>query len=62
VHTEPRTDSQGILPQPKTAIPSTPAAKDLQNGVQQAVENAQDDVSLKPAGPSLRWLLGLLSR
>jgi hypothetical protein len=62
VHTEPRTDSQGVLPQPKTAIPSTPAAKDLQNGVQQAVENAQDDVSLKPAGPSLRWLLGLLSR
>jgi hypothetical protein len=62
VHTEPRTDSQGILPQPKTAIPSTPAAKDLQNGVQQAVENAQDDVSLMPAGASLRWLLGLLSR
>lgn len=61
-HTEPRTDSQGVLPQPKTSIPSAPTAKDLQNGVQQAVENAQDDVSLKPAGPSLRWLLGLLSR
>lgn len=62
VHTERRTDSQGILPQPKTAIPSNPAAKDLQKGVQQAVENAQDDVSLRPAGASLRWLLGLLSR
>ncbi|MGM7776190.1 hypothetical protein ACSVHC_09255 [Arthrobacter sp. KNU-44] len=61
-HTEPKTDSQGIPPQPKPAIPSAPTAKDLQNGVQQAVENAQDDVSLKPAGPSLRWLLGLLSR
>ncbi|WP_284988630.1 hypothetical protein [Arthrobacter sp. efr-133-TYG-120] len=61
-HTEPKNDSQGILPQPKTAIPSAPTAKDLQNGVQQAVENTQDDVSLKPAGPSLRWLLGLLSR
>ncbi|GAA3319474.1 MULTISPECIES: hypothetical protein [Arthrobacter] len=62
VHTEPKTDSQGVLPQPKTAIPSAPTAKDLQNGVQQAVENAQGDVSLKPAGASLRWLLGLLSR
>ncbi|WP_284981864.1 hypothetical protein [Arthrobacter sp. efr-133-TYG-118] len=62
VHTEPKTDSQGVLPQPKTAIPSTPTAEDLQNGVQQAAENAQDGVSLKPAGTSLRWLLGLLSR
>lgn len=61
-HTEPKTDAQGIPLQPKPAIPSVPTAKDLQNGVQQAVEKAQDDVSLKPAGPSLRWLLGLLSR
>ncbi|MCZ9883517.1 hypothetical protein [Arthrobacter sp. B2a2-09] len=61
-HTEPNTDSQGILPQPKASIPSTGTAKDLQNGVQQAVQGAQDDVSLKPAGASLRWLLGLLSR
>ncbi|MEW1821996.1 hypothetical protein AB0323_14620 [Arthrobacter sp. NPDC080031] len=60
VHTEPKTDSQGI-PQPKTAIPSTPTAKDLQNGVQ-PVANAKDDVSLEPAGTSLRWLFGLLSR
>ncbi|MDQ0209402.1 hypothetical protein [Arthrobacter bambusae] len=61
-HGGPKNDPQGILPQPKTAIPSAPTAKDLQNGVQQAVENAQDDVSVKPAGTSLRWLLGLLSR
>jgi hypothetical protein len=61
-HGGPRSDSQGILPQPKTAIPSTATAKDLQSGVQQAVGNAQDDVSLKPAGTSLRWLLRLLSR
>lgn len=61
VHAEPKTDPQGILPQPKTAIPSTPTVKDLQNGVQ-PVENAQSGVSLKPAGTSLRWLFGLLSR
>ncbi|MGO4585215.1 hypothetical protein AB4Z38_15235 [Arthrobacter sp. 2RAF6] len=60
VHAEPKTDTQGILP--PSNIPSTPTAKDLQNEVQQAVENAPDDVSLKPAGTSLRWLLGLLSR
>lgn len=61
-HGGPKNGPQGILPQPKTVIPSAPAAKDLQDGAQQAVENAQDDVSLKPAGASLRWLLGLLSR
>ncbi len=61
-HGGPKDDPQGILPQPKTAIPSAPTAKDLQNGVQQAVGNAQDEVSLKPAGASLRWLLGILSR
>lgn len=61
-HTVPKTDSQGILPQPKPALPTTPTAKNLQSGVQQAVQNAPDDVSLKPADPSLRWLLEQLSR
>ncbi|GAB2728796.1 hypothetical protein ACX801_22920 [Arthrobacter bambusae] len=59
-HTEPKNDPQGILP--PSNIPSTATAKDLQNGVQQAVQGTQDDVSLRPAGASLRWLLGLLSR
>ncbi|MDQ0030579.1 hypothetical protein [Arthrobacter bambusae] len=61
-HPEPKNGAQEILPQPRSAIPSVPSAKDLQNGFQQAAGKAQDDVSLKPAGESLRWLHGLLSR
>lgn len=61
-HTEPKTHSQGNGPQPKTAIPSAPSAKDLQNVVEQAAGNAQDELSPKAAEKSLRWLLRLLSR
>ncbi|WP_051422976.1 hypothetical protein [Arthrobacter sp. MA-N2] len=61
-HAGPTIDSRGILPLPKTAIPSTGTVQDLQDGVQQAVQSGQNDGSLKPPGASLRWLLGLLSR
>ncbi|GAA4049027.1 hypothetical protein GCM10023063_40720 [Arthrobacter methylotrophus] len=61
-HAGPTIDSRGILPLPKTAIPSMGTAQDLQYGVQQAAQSGQNDVSLKPPGASLRWLLGLLSR
>jgi hypothetical protein len=61
-HTEPKTHSPGNLPKPKTDMLSAPSAKELQNGVEQAAGNAQDDASTKPAVPPLRWLLRLLSR
>lgn len=61
-HTGTKTHSQGNGPQPKTAIPSTPSVKDLQNGVEQAAGSGQDDLSPKTAEQSLRWLLRLLSR
>ncbi|MHC6219072.1 hypothetical protein [Arthrobacter sp. MMS24-S77] len=58
VHTEPKTDSQGLLKQTTDSLPKW-SSKEFQDGLQQILQESKDDLTAKTQGASLRWLFGL---
>ncbi|MBB6406654.1 hypothetical protein [Arthrobacter sp. AZCC_0090] len=57
-HTEPKTDSQGVLKQATDTLPKW-SSKEFQDGLQQVLQDSKADPSGKSQGASLRWLFGL---